>query len=563
MDPLTQNHWKRWMDYSDLDSDLKQELHSLHGEELESAFYRYLDFGTAGMRGLIGPGTNRMNRYTVRRTTEGLARYLESGTNREQERGVVIAFDSRLKSPQFAEEAAAVLATHGIRVHLFPSLRPTPFLSFAVRHLEAAAGIMITASHNPAAYNGYKMYGEDGAQMPSHKMEAILRNIEAIQDELTIPVLSPEEGRAQGWIETLGETVDQAYMEHLLRLSLRGKREANQALQVVFTPLHGTGNLPVRHVLEKLGYTGLYIVPEQEHPDPAFSTVATPNPEEPAAFARALEYARKREADLVLATDPDADRLGIRVKSRSGDYLPFNGNQIGALLLYYLLTERKQQGTLPSNGVIVQSLVTSDLGRSIAHSFGVAVDEVLTGFKYIAEKIAEYESDRRYQFLFGYEESGGYLLDGFVRDKDAIQAAMLICEAAAHYKERGLTLDEVLHRLYEEHGWYRETLASFTFSGKAGQERMTAIMDRLRHRPPKRIGGLAVRKQKDYIQGLDGFPPTQMLKYILEDGSWIAVRPSGTEPKIKLYLNTVGPSETTAQNKLNRIQKDMHDWLEA
>ncbi|PTX50354.1 alpha-phosphoglucomutase [Melghirimyces profundicolus] len=562
MNTTCQRLYQRWMKFPGLDEDLKQSLRSLDPAGIEEAFYRYLEFGTAGMRGLIGAGTNRMNRYTVRRTTEGLARHLEGRGEAVKQRGVVIAYDSRRKSPEFAEEAAGVLAFHGIRVHLFPSLRPTPMLSFAVRHLQAAAGIMITASHNPAPYNGYKVYGEDGAQIPPHQLKAILTEMEGIQDELTLPVLSLDEGREAGWIRILDPKVDRAYTERLHTLSLRGKKKTNGDLSIVFTPLHGTGNLPVRRILEELGYTGVQTVPEQEQPDPEFPTVTAPNPEDPQALDLALKQARDQSADLVIGTDPDADRLGLLARNRTGDYVAFNGNQIGALLLQYLLEKRKERGTLPENGVILKSLVTSELGRSIAGGFGVSTEDVLTGFKYIAEKIKEYEESGRHTFLFGYEESYGYLPGDFVRDKDAVQTALLCCEMAAHYKDKGLTLDEVLHGIFEEHGWYREALFSFTFEGKAGLEKMASIMERFRTRPPGVIGGLSVRELKDYQQGIDGLPAANVLKYRLEGGSWIAIRPSGTEPKIKFYFSVVAPSEEEARTRLDRLQRVVRGMLE-
>ncbi|MFC4076474.1 phospho-sugar mutase [Salinithrix halophila] len=549
--------YQRWLQFQQLDPGLKKELRSLTTVEIEDAFYRRLEFGTAGMRGLLGPGTNRMNRYTVRRTTTGLARNLASLGEQIREKGVVIAYDSRRFSREFAEEAAGVLAHHQIRTYLFPELRPTPILSFAVRYLKASAGIMITASHNPAEYNGYKLYGEDGAQLPPHKVEAILREMEAIQDELTLATLPLHEGIETGWIQIIGDEVDQAYTQCVLSLSLQGKTEANSELKIVFTPLHGTGNLPVRRVLGELGFTSLHTVPEQEAPDPGFSTVSSPNPEEHQAFSLALEQARKQDADLVIGTDPDADRLGLYAKNAEGEFTTFNGNQIGALLLHYVLEQRKAKGILPEKGRVLKSIVTSDLGRAIATSYGVETEDTLTGFKYIAERIEAFGQEGP-SFLFGYEESYGYLLGGFVRDKDAVQAAMMCCEMAAFYKRQGQTLDRVLEELFSIHGAYEESLLSFTFQGKEGLSRMMAIMDDLRHRPFDEIGGLAVRELKDYSQGIDGLPAANVLKYRCKDGSWIAVRPSGTEPKIKFYFSTVADNRKAAQDKMDRMKNFLH-----
>lgn len=553
--------YRSWLEDQKLDEDLKQELLTLNEAEIEDAFYRYLDFGTAGIRGLIGPGTNRMNRYTVRRTTEGLARVLLRQKDVNKKKGVVIAWDSRRKSPDFAAEAAGVLARNGIRVHLFPSLRPTPILSFAVRYLKAAAGIMITASHNPAPYNGLKIYGEDGAQMPPAKVSRIKKEIEDIENERALPVWSINRGREAGLIRLLQDDVDQAFTKNVLNLSLRGKRESNAELSVVFTPLHGTGNRPVRRILDALGFSRLHVVPEQEQPDPDFPTVSVPNPEEPESFTLALQQARKLDADLVIGTDPDTDRLGMLAKNTSGDYTWFDGNQIGALLLYYLLSELKGRGQLPPDGVMIQSLVSSGLSRAIAQSFGVNSDEMPTGFKYIAEKIEEYEVGNHHTFLFGYEESHGYLLGSFVRDKDAIQAATMCCELAAHYREKGVTLDEVLHQIHETYGWYREAIISHTFEGKSGPQRVSSIMDAFRNRPLKSIGGVAVREIKDYTMGVDGFPSINMIKYFLDDGGWIALRPSGTEPKIKFYFGVAADSDQASRSRLEKMKQEIQRAL--
>ncbi|OYD06660.1 phospho-sugar mutase [Paludifilum halophilum] len=553
--------YRRWLECKELDPKLKSELASLSETEIEDAFYRYLDFGTAGMRGILGAGTNRMNLYTVRRVTEGLARELGRQGEKTKKRGVVIAYDSRRQSPDFAEEAAGVLAFHGIHVYLFPSLRPTPVLSFAIRHLGAAAGIMVTASHNPPEYNGYKVYGDDGAQLPPSQVQNILREIEGIEDELNLNAWTVEQGVKAGNIHRLGEEVDTAYMDYLLSLSWQKRSPRNEKLRVVFTPLHGTGNQPVRRVLRELGFTRVYGVREQEQPDPDFPTVPSPNPESQEVFDLAVEQGKTMGADILIGTDPDADRLGLLAKNADGEYIAFNGNQIGVLLLSYLLEQRKAHQRLPEDGVIIKTVVTSDLGRSVAASFGVQTEETLTGFKYIAEKIKAYKTSGKKSFLFGYEESYGCLIGTSVRDKDAVQAAMMCCEMAAWYKEQGLTLLDVLEKIYQKHGYYSEDLFSFTFQGKTGQTKMNWLMLELREHPPESIGGIRVVKLKDYAHGLDDLPPANLLKFHLEDGSWMAVRPSGTEPKIKFYFSAVAENRREAEGKLERMKRLIREVL--
>lgn len=552
----------RWLHSSELDEEMKQQLLSYTDEEREDAFYRHLAFGTAGMRGLIGPGTNRINRLTVRRVTDGLASVLNKQAN-APERGVVIAFDSRRFSETFAREAATHLAYRGIQVHLFPSLRPTPVLSFAVRHLGAAAGIMITASHNPAPYNGYKVYGEDGAQMPPDKAEAIVRELEQIADECALTTGTWEEGIASGRIQYVDGTIDQAYCDQVLSLSLRGPHPSHASLRVVFTPLHGTGRIPVEQVLRELGFSRLETVAAQAEPDPAFSTVSSPNPEDPAAFALALEQARQSDADLIIGTDPDADRLGLWARGADGRYHAFNGNQIGALILDYVLEQRQKQGTLPTDGIVFKSIVTSESGRAIANAYGVETIDTLTGFKYIAEGIEERETSGSGTFLFGYEESYGYLLGSFVRDKDAVQAAMICCEMAAHHLEQGRSLDQALARLDRSYGTYREALFAFTFQGKAGEERMQSLMDRFRRTPPAKVGSLPVRQVRDFIDGLDDLPPANLIRLELEEDAWMAIRPSGTEPKIKFYFGVRSASREEAEVQLEAMRQSVRDIVEA
>jgi phosphoglucomutase len=556
--------FERWMSFPDLDPGLKEELAMCrHDEtEIEDRFYRHLTFGTAGLRGLIGAGTNRMNRYTVRRASEGFAQYLLNQSD-APEKGVVIGYDSRHGSLDFAREAAGVFAHHGIQVYLFDELCPTPMLSFAIRHLGAAGGVMITASHNPAEYNGYKVFAEDGGQISSDTAHRITQQIEQVENELTIPCMPIEKAIETGLLHIIGEAIRSAYTSRLRALSLHPDlaKRMNKPLRIVFTPLHGTGNKPVRRILRELGYEHVYTVSEQEHPDPNFSTVTSPNPEDPRAFDMALALARERDAHLVIGTDPDADRLGVWVRVREGKYQPLNGNQIGALLLYYLLEQKKKQGDLPENGAVIKSIVTSDLGRSIAQSYGITMEETLTGFKYIAAKIEEYEKSGRHTFLFGYEESYGYLAGSFVRDKDAVQAAMLCCEMAAYYSEKGKNLVNVLNDLYRRYGTYREDLLSLTLEGKAGQETITRIMERLRGKPLSDIGGLSVRECQDYLKGIDGLPSADVLKYRLEGGSWVAVRPSGTEPKIKFYFSVVADNAERAEQTLHQLQTSIRSLI--
>ncbi|MFC4766538.1 phospho-sugar mutase [Effusibacillus consociatus] len=556
--------YKRWLEHDELESALQEELQSLSDEtDIEERFYRHLEFGTGGLRGIIGAGTNRMNIYTVRRATEGLARHLLKNVHNSRQKGVVIAYDSRHMSPEFAVEAAGVLAHNGIKAYIFKELRPTPMLSFAVRYLQAAGGIVITASHNPPEYNGYKVYGEDGGQLPPLAADQILAEINNIENELLIPALSREEGEAKGLIEMLGEEIDQAYTNRLLSLSLQPEavRQTADDLHIVFTPLHGTGDKPVCRVLEELGFKHVHVVEEQQQPDPNFSTVTSPNPEERQAFELALQLAQQVNADLVLGTDPDADRVGLVTKNSQGEYVVLNGNQTGALLLQYLLEQRKNTGKLPENGVMLKTIVTSELGRAIADAYNVTTVDTLTGFKFIGEKIGQYERTGEYSFQFGYEESYGYLIGDFVRDKDAVQAAMMACEMAAFYKSKGMTLNDALQQIYRTYGYYLEDLSSFTFKGKQGLEKINQMMEEMRQRPLAQMGDLAVREAKDYLPGIDGLPKSNVLKYILVDDSWVAIRPSGTEPKIKFYFSAVDKTHEAAQAKLNMLKSFVLDLV--
>ncbi|KZM56184.1 phosphoglucomutase [Geobacillus stearothermophilus] len=558
--------YEQWLREPQLDPELKRLLEQRRHDErwLEDCFYKNLEFGTGGMRGEIGPGTNRMNMYTVRKASEGLARYIQSFGDEGKRRGVVIAYDSRHKSPEFAMEAAKTLATNGIQTYVFDELRPTPELSFAVRYLRAFAGIVITASHNPPEYNGYKVYGEDGGQLPPAVADQVIRYVNEVENELAIHVEDEKTLREKGLIRIIGSEVDDAYIHAVKTISIHPELARETAINIVFTPLHGTSNKPVRRALAELGYQNVFVVKEQELPDPNFSTVASPNPEEHAAFAMAMELGKQVNADLLIATDPDADRLGVAVKNDKGNYVVLTGNQTGGLLLHYLLSQRKAQGTLPENGVVLKTIVTSEFGRAIAQSFGLETVDTLTGFKFIGEKMKEYEQTGQYAFQFGYEESYGYLIGGFVRDKDAVQAAVLAAEVCAFYKKQGLSLYEALLQLFDQYGYYREGQRSLTLKGKEGAEAIAAILASFRQQPPVEAAGKKVTVIEDYktkerTNTLTGektaidLPTSNVLKYILEDGSWFCLRPSGTEPKMKAYFGVKGTSLEDSEERLARL----------
>ncbi|AKM17873.1 Phosphoglucomutase [Geobacillus sp. 12AMOR1] len=572
--------YEQWLREPQLDPELKRLLEQRRHDErwLEDCFYKNLEFGTGGMRGEIGPGTNRMNMYTVRKASEGLARYIQSFGDEAKQRGVVIAYDSRHKSPEFAMEAAKTLATNGIQTYVFDELRPTPELSFAVRYLRAFAGIVITASHNPPEYNGYKVYGEDGGQLPPAVADQVIRYVNEVENELAIHVEDEETLREKGLIRIIGSEVDDAYIHAVKTISIHPELAREAAINIVFTPLHGTSNKPVRRALAELGYQNVFVVKEQEQPDPNFSTVASPNPEEHAAFAMAMELGKQVNADLLIATDPDADRLGIAVKNEQGDYVVLTGNQTGGLLLHYLLSQRQEKGLLPSNGVVLKTIVTSEFGREIAASFGLETVDTLTGFKFIGEKIKEYEQTGQYTFQFGYEESYGYLIGDFVRDKDAVQAAVLAAEVCAFYKKQGLSLYEALLQLFAKYGYYREGQRSLTLKGKEGAETIAAILASFRQHPPVEAAGKKVTVIEDYTtkertNTLTGektaitLPTSNVLKYMLEDGSWFCLRPSGTEPKMKAYFGVKGISLQDSEEKLARlsdaVMQRVHDVLRA
>jgi phosphoglucomutase len=550
--------YERWMSQQNLDSELKQELVQIQGndQEINERFYKPLEFGTGGLRGVIGAGTNRMNRYTVRKATQGIAQYIIKQGPEAVEKGVVIAYDSRHKSPEFAQEVGLVFAKNGIRAFVFESLRPTPELSFAIRFFGATAGIVITASHNPPEYNGYKAYWSDGAQIATELADAITDEIAAVTDELTVEAMTLEEAKGARLFAWVGDRVDEAYQAHLRGLALQ-PAENNQDFRIVYTPLHGTGNLPVRRILRDMGFEHVYVVPEQEQPDANFSTVKSPNPEEHEAFKLAIQLAKEKEADLIMGTDPDADRVGVVVRGESGEFAVLTGNQLGALLLDYILTARAAKGDLPENGVVIKTIVTSEIGAQVAAAYGLETVNTLTGFKYIGEKIKQYKETGEKTFLFGYEESYGYLIGDFCRDKDAIQACMMAAEMGAYYKKQGLTLYQALIQLFERVGYYKEDLASLTLKGIEGVQKISAMMDDLRKQPPTELGGIQVVECKDYQQGIEGLPTSNVLKFRLADDSWFAARPSGTEPKIKFYFGVKGNSLPDAEAKLAALKESV------
>jgi phosphoglucomutase len=563
--------WKenanRWLEFANLNEELKQQLEVIKNDEkqLEEVFYKNLEFGTGGMRGEIGVGTNRMNLYTVRKASAGLAAYIDEQGNEAKQKGVVIAYDSRHKSPEFCMEAARTLATKGIKTYIFDELRPTPELSFALRHLNAFSGIVITASHNPPEYNGYKVYGSDGGQLPPDAADEVIARVNEIENELLIEVDTEENLRALGLINTIGAEIDQAYIEKLKTISENPSISNETDIKIVFTPLHGTANKPVRQALAALGYTNVTVVKEQELPDPEFSTVKSPNPEEHAAFELAIRDGKKVGADLLIATDPDADRLGIAVLNPEGEYVVLTGNQTGALLLDYILSQKQSKGTLPSNGVVLKTIVTSEIGRKIAQDYNLDTIDVLTGFKFIAEKINEYQSTGEYTFLFGYEESYGYLIGDFARDKDAVQAALLAVEVCAFYKKQGMSLYEGLMQVFEKYGYYQEGLRSLTLKGKEGAEQIQRILASFRSQPIKQLGDLTLSMSEDYLTGTRqtskgeetiDLPKSNVLKYTFTDGSWVCLRPSGTEPKVKFYFGVNSKSLDESRSKLSEIEKN-------
>ncbi|SDZ32386.1 phospho-sugar mutase [Thermoactinomyces sp. DSM 45892] len=552
--------YHRWLYFDGLDSVLKEELQQIqkHDQEIQERFSQSLSFGTAGIRGIIGAGTNRMNIYTVRKLAQGLGEWLHH--EHLAEKGVAIGYDTRHGSVEFSREVAKVLLHLGVRVYLFEHICPSPELSFAVRYYDAAAGIMVTASHNPPNYNGIKVYGADGAQISPLITSKILDNISRISDEFMIPVGDLSKAEKDGTLVWLGSEVDQAYYENVASLAFQDK-EQNKHFRIVYSPLHGTGRPPIESVLRQKGFENVFVVPEQADPDPNFSTVKSPNPEDPASFELAITYANQQQADLVLVTDPDADRIGIAIRDENGQFAHLTGNQIGALLLFYLLSQRVERGALPSDGALVKSIVSSDLGGSIATHFGVTTQNTLTGFRYIGELIQKWKQTGEHTFLFGYEESYGYLIGDFCRDKDAAQACLLLAELGAYYQKQGMPIYQVLDMIYKKFGYFQETQISVTLEGLEGGKQLKEIMVRTRSNPPSHVAGIAVCSIQDYLQGVEGFPKADVLKYLLGDGSWFAIRPSGTEPKMKCYVGVKGSSSAEVEEKRIAIKEYLTGWL--
>lgn len=568
-----QETYQTWLNVADLPDYLRQELESMDETTKEDAFYTNLEFGTAGMRGYIGAGTNRINIYVVRQATEGLAKLVESKGEEAKKRGVAIAYDTRHFSPEFAFESAQVLAAHGIKSYVFESLRPTPELSFAVRHYNAVAGIMVTASHNPKEFNGYKVYGEDGGQMPPADASALTDYIRAIDNPFAVELADLEESKANGLITVLGEETDRLYLDELKSININKDliAEHGKDMKIVYTPLHGTGEMLARRALAEAGFESVVVVEAQATADPDFSTVTSPNPESQAAFALAEELGREVGADVLLATDPDADRVGVEVRQADGSYWNLSGNQIGAIIAKYILEAHKQAGTLPENAALAKSIVSTELVTKIAESYGATMFNVLTGFKFIAEKIQEFEEKHNHTYMFGFEESFGYLIKPFVRDKDAIQAVLMVAEIAAYYRSRGMTLADGIDEIFKEYGYFAEKTISVTLSGKDGAEQIKAIMAKFRDNAPEQFNKTDIALFEDFALqkavALDGTttelttPPSDVLKYTLTDDSWFAVRPSGTEPKIKFYIATVGATLGEAEEKIANIEKEITEFV--
>lgn len=571
-----QKRYREWLENDYFDADTKAELTAIkeHDNEIKERFYKDLEFGTAGLRGVIGAGTNRMNIYTVRKATQGLANYILK--NGAESRGVAIAYDSRRMSPEFADESALCLAANGIKAYVFESLRPTPELSFAVRKLNCIAGINITASHNPPEYNGYKVYWEDGAQITPPHDTGIMAEVEAVTDYATVKTMSLEAAKEAGLYEVIGEAVDDAYMEELKKQVIHQDAidQMNKDLKIVYSPLHGTGNIPVRRILKELGFENVYVVKEQELPDGNFPTVSYPNPEAKEAFELGLKLAKDVDADLVLATDPDADRLGVYVKdTKSGEYKVLTGNMSGCLLADYEISQTKAVKGLPKDGCLIKSIVTSNMAKAIAESYGVKLIDVLTGFKFIGQQILEFEKTGIGTYLFGFEESYGCLIGTYARDKDAIVATMALCEAAAYYKTLGKTLWDAMIDMYEKYGYYKDDIQSITLKGIEGLEKIQNILETLRKEPPAEIGGYGVQRARDYKAGTikdlrtgetsdTGLPASNVLYYELENDAWVCVRPSGTEPKVKFYYGIKGNSLENADEISAKMGASVLEMIE-
>jgi phosphoglucomutase len=550
--------YRQWLEAAYIDDETKKELSAITDtDEIKDRFYKELEFGTGGLRGIMGAGLNRLNIYTIRKVTFGLANYIRAERGEAgKSKGVVIAYDSRNNSRKFALEAAQVLCACGIKTFLFDTLQPTPVLSFSVRALNCAAGIVITASHNPKEYNGYKIYDHYGGQVVPRDADIIIKYIQAVQEFDNIPILMQHEALDKGLLQIVGDHVLLAFLEAVKKQSLLSDNRAKEQLHIVYTPLHGSGNIPVRKILTDTGFTHVSVVREQEAPDGGFPTVSTPNPEDKAALAKALLQARQEKADIVLGTDPDCDRVGVAVLHKD-DYVLLTGNQLGALLVSYVLSEKKQ--TLDKHPVLIKTIVTNELGASIGRQYGLEIVDTLTGFKYIGDKISQYEQTGEHTFVIGYEESFGYLVGTHARDKDAVVASLLICEMAAFHKKRGQTLCEVLEGLYEQYGYYLDALDSYACKGPDGAQRINDIMSELRHTGNRLLPN--IKNIRDYLEGIDCLPQENVLKYILSDDSWIAVRPSGTEPKIKVYYSIKAADKLTAQNRLIQIKSRLGEFI--
>ncbi len=568
------DEYQKWCTDEYFDAETRDELKAISDDDAEilDRFYRRLEFGTGGLRGVIGAGTNRMNIYTVRQATQGLANYILSQGG--EKKGVAIAYDSRIMSPEFGEEAALCLNANGIKTYIFESLRPTPELSFAVRELGCISGIVITASHNPREYNGYKVYWEDGAQITPPHDKNILAEVAKVTEFSQVKTMEKEEAASLGLYHVIGGEIDDKYMAELKKQSIHPEiiRSVAKDIRIVYTPLHGTGNLPVRRVLKELGFENVYVVPEQELPDGSFPTVSYPNPESPKAFELALALAKEVDADIVLATDPDADRLGVYAKdSGTGEYVSFTGNMSGMLIAEYILRERKAMGTLPENAALVETIVTTDMAKAIAEAYGVKLIEVLTGFKYIGEQIKFFEQQGTYEYVFGLEESYGCLAGTYARDKDACVAVMMLCEVASWCKSKGITLWDAMVELYKTYGYYKEGLETMTLKGMDGAAQIQNMMGRMRSNPPKRLGELEVLAVRDYKEDIrkdlksgevtkTGLPSSNVLYYELSNHAWCCVRPSGTEPKIKFYFGVVGESLEDSKEKLEALNRAMIEY---
>ena len=562
--------YNEWINSDIINEEIKDELKNIKDEkEIEDRFYKDLDFGTGGLRGIIGAGSNRMNIYTVSKATQGFANYLNESFENPS---VAVAYDSRNMSKEFATAAALTLCANGVKVFLYESLRPTPVLSFAVRHLNCKGGIVVTASHNPKQYNGYKVYDEFGGQVTDEKANKIISLVNEVKDFSMIKNMSEEEALNKGLLVYIGEDVDKAYIDEVKNLTIRKElvKEKAKDLKIIYTPIHGSGNIPVRRVLSELGYSNVKVVKEQEEPNGNFPTAPYPNPEMPQVFELALEMAKQESPDIIFGTDPDCDRIGVVVKESNGEFKVLTGNQTGLLLTHYVLSALKETNSLPENGVVIKTIVTTEGARKIAEDFGIELMDVLTGFKYIGEKIREFRESGDKKYLFGFEESYGYLAGEFVRDKDAVIASMLIAEMTLYYKEQGMSLYEALIKLYEKYGFYKETLISIELEGKEGQEKIASCIDALRNSPIESVEGVKISTKLDYKLSLEEsngvkseikLPKSNVLKYILEDGSSFVVRPSGTEPKMKIYLAVKGSSLENAESDIERFKSKVMEII--